>query len=126
MHDSQSQEGMFWAFSDEQFYSFLKRKYHDRAKLASEAEAKRKALEKVKDSDPMYHRMAASAEMAALRLDMAYMIDKNTKLETFLETIGYMHTRLDIVEGAYGHLKLLFEQCRLQSVIPPATPKEKP
>lgn len=123
MHEKdQSEHGIFWAFADEQFYSFMRRKYHDRAKLASEAEAKRKALEKVKEDNPMYHRMAASVEMAALRLDMAYMMDKNTKLEQFIETIEYLHQRVGIVEGAYGHLKLLFEQCRVQPVIHP--PKE--
>jgi hypothetical protein len=119
--------GAMWSMQDDQFYDFLKRKYQDRQKLSIECEEKRKALEKTKETDALYHRMAVSAEMAQLRLDMAYIVDKNTKLEQYVETIGYLHTRLDIVEGAYGHLKLLFETCRLQSAIPkPAKPKETP
>lgn len=129
MHNSdpQSENGMFWAYSDENFYSFMRNKYSNRANLAKEADDKRKALEKMKDDNPLYHRMAAGAEMAQLRLDMAYIIDKNTKLEQFIETIGYLHQRVDILEGAYGHLKLLFETCKIQATLCNSKPaKEKP
>lgn len=108
-----SENEMFWSFRDESFYSFLKHKYSDRAKLMAEAEEKRKAVDKMKDGDPLYHRCAVSAEMASLRVDMAYIVDRNNKLEEMIETISFLHQRVDILEGAYSHTKMMAETCRI-------------
>ena len=109
---STSDDNLFWSFRDESFYNFLKHKYADRQKLSAEAEEKRKALDKMKDGDPLYHRMAVSAEMASLRVDMAYIVDRNNKLEEMIGTVEYLHQKVGILEGAYGHLKLLYETCK--------------
>ena len=106
-------EDLAWGFGDEQHYSFLQHKYGNRRQLKDDDEEKRKAAEKMADGkDPHYHRMAVTAEMAQLRLDMAYIIDKNNKLEQYIETIEYLHQRVGILEGAYGHLKLLGENMK--------------
>lgn len=108
-----SDNEIFWSFRDESFYNFLKHKYSDRQKLSQEAEDKRKALDKMKDGDPLYHRCAVSAEMASLRVDMAYIVDRNNKLEEMIETISFLHQRVDILEGAYSHTKMMAETCRI-------------
>lgn len=105
-------EANIWAIRDEQFYGFLKMKYADRKKLCDEAEEKRKAAEKMKDTDPHFHRMAVSAEMASLRVDMAYIVDRNNQLEQYLETIEFLHQKVGILEGAYGHIKMLAEMAK--------------
>ena len=107
-------EDLAWGFGDEQFYTFLKHKYADRRQLKADAEEKRKAAEKMIDGkDPHYHRMAVTAEMAQLRLDMAYIIDKNNKLEQYIETIEYLHQKVGVLEGAYGYVKMLAENLRI-------------
>lgn len=102
-----------WSSRDEAFYAFMKEKYKDRQRLSTEAEQKRKAAEKMKDTDPHFHRMAMSAEMAQLRLDMAYIVDRNNQLEEMIGTVEYLHQRVGIVEGAYSHTKMLAETCRI-------------
>lgn len=101
-----------WNLRDEGYYEFLKTKYQDRAKLATEAEQKRKAAEKAKDTDPHYHRLQVSSEMASLRLDMAYIVDRNNQLEQYVSTLEFLHERVGILEGAYGHTKLMAEIVR--------------
>lgn len=124
---STNEEDLMWSFRDESFYSFLKFKYQDRAKLQAEAEEKRKAVDKMKDGDPLYHRMAVSAEMAGLRVDMAYIVDRNNKLEEMIETISFLHQRVGILEGAYGHMKMMAETVRIDySLISKLHEKLKP
>lgn len=112
-----SDEDLHWAFRDDRFYDFLKQKYKERAKLFNEAEDKRKALEKMKDGDPLYHRASVAAEMSSLRVDMAYIVARNTQLEEMLGTVEYLHQKIAILEGAYGHLKLLQETSTMQVAI---------
>jgi hypothetical protein len=119
-----SDNTLFWTFQDTSFYEFLKNKYKDRAKLHKEAEDKRKAAEKVPDTSPLYQRAQVSAEMASLRLDMAYIIERNNNLEEMLGTVEYLHQKVGILEGAYGHLKLLNETAIMQTAILNRKPKE--
>ena len=100
-----------WTIRDEGYYSFLKIKYQDRAKLSQEAQEKRKACDSMGDS-PHRHRMSVEADMATMRLDMAYILDRNNQLEQYLETIEFLHQKVGILEGAYSHVKLIAENCR--------------
>lgn len=119
-------ETTMWAMRDEQFYDFLKMKYSDRKKLSDIAEEKRKSAEKMKDDNPLYHRAQVSAEMASLRLDMAYIVDRNNQLEQYLATVEFLHQKVGVLEGAYGYLKMMLETCRLQSVTPPVKKDKSP
>lgn len=100
-----------WEIRDESYYSFLKHKYKDRAKLSQEAEDKRKAADAMVGS-PHHLRMTVEADMASMRLDMAYIVDRNNQLEQYLETVEFLHQKVGILEGAYSHIKMLAEVCR--------------
>ena len=106
-----------WELHDERQYKFMEQKYHDRHKLFNEAEAARKLADKSQTIDgkpnPQYPRLCMEAEMANMRYEMAYIIDKNTQLSAIIETIAFMHQRVDILEGAYGHMKLMAETCKI-------------
>ncbi len=106
-----------WELRDERHYQFIARKYHDRRKLAAEADEKRKLADKSETingkPNPQHPRLCVEAEMAQMRYDMAYMVDKNTQLEQYIETIEFVHQRLGILEGAYGHIKTLVMGSRM-------------
>lgn len=115
---------IWWCFRDDKMNTLLENKYADRKKLAEEAEQKRQAVEKMDAANPLYHRAAVSSEMAQMRFEMAYIIDKNRQLAQYIETIEYLHQRVGILEGAYGHLKLLNETVIMQTTIRNRQPKE--
>lgn len=115
---------IWWCFRDEQMHTLLENKYADRKRLATEAEQKRQAVEKMEATNPLYHRAAVSSEMAQMRFEMAYLIDKNRQLAQYIETIEYLHQRVGIIEGAYGGLKLLLETANMQNTIRKRQPEE--
>ena len=75
---------------------------------------KEKAFKDVNPKDHMYHRMAVSAEMAKLRVDMAYIVDRIAKMETVIAATARLHQRVDILEAAYGYQKMLAEKSRIE------------
>lgn len=107
-------EAVFWKYADEMEYTYIKERYSDRKSLMEEASNKLKAFKETEPNSRMYHRIAVSAEMAKMRVDMAYVIDKNTKLEEMLGTVAFLHQRIDILEGAYSHIKIVAEKCRIE------------
>lgn len=106
-----------WNFRDEATYAFLEQKYRDREKLGAEYDAARKLADKSQTIDgkpnPQHPRLALEADMAQLKLEMAYIIDRNSQLQQYIATLEYLHERVGILEGAYGHTKLLAETCRI-------------
>lgn len=110
-----------WTFRDEATYAFLEQKYRDREKLGEEYAAARKLAEKSQTVDgkpnPMLPRLEMQADMAQMKLEMSYIIDRNSQLQQHIETIGYLHDRVGILEGAYGHTKMLAETCRIDYVL---------
>lgn len=105
-----SMENFAWSLRDENHYTFIARKYEDRAKLHQDAESKRKAAEKMEaKNDPHYHRMRVEADMAQMRYEMAYLVDKNAQLQRIIDPLEYVFQRVSILEGAYSHIKLLAE-----------------
>lgn len=121
MANEHSMEAMVWAMRDERVYSMLERKYTDRKKLAAEAEDARKLAEKNQTIDgkpnPLLPMLLMRAEIAQLRFEMSYIIDKNTHLGSIIETVDYLHTRIGIAEGAYAHVKMLAEGNRIDYVV---------
>ena len=113
LDDDKSIDELAWGWQDEVEYNHLKLRYSNRKELSQQAQDKYKALKDVVPRDPMYHRMAVSAEMASLRVDMAYIVDKNNKLEEMLGTVAFIHQRLDILEGSYSYIKMLAEGGRI-------------
>lgn len=109
----ESAEGDAWNYADEQEYGYVKLRHADRQKLLDEMANKKKALKDIGPDNPLYHRIAVSAEMARMRADMAYIVARNDKLEELLGTVSFLHQRLDIVEGAYSHVKMLAEASRI-------------
>ena len=103
----------WWGYQDEVEYKHIKMRYSDRRALLDEATAKQKAFDSCTPKNPLYHRIAVSAESAKLRVDMAYMVDRMTKLEELLSTVSFLHQRLDILEGSYSYIKMLAEGGRL-------------
>lgn len=103
----------WWGYKDEVEYNHIKLRYSDRKNLLDEATAKQKAFEKTTPENPLYHRIASSAESAKLRVDMAFMVDRMNKLEELLSTVSFLHQRLDILEGSYGYIKMLAEGGRI-------------
>ena len=102
-----------WDYQDEIEYNHLKLKYGNRKELHEEAANKRKALRDCEPDNPLYHRIAVSAEMAAMRVDYAYIVARNIRLEEMLGTVSFLHQRLDILEGSYGYMKMLAEGGRI-------------
>lgn len=106
-----------WSLQDEGQYQFLQRKYHDRRTLSKEATAARKLADKSEtvNGQPNAHhpRLVLVADMAQVRCDMAYVMDKNRQLEEQITALSWLHQRVDILEGAYGHIKMLAETCRI-------------
>jgi hypothetical protein len=112
-HSKLGEEGWAWPFQDENAAKLVAMKYEDRKALTAEALAKRKALQDIDDKNPFYHRAAVSCEMADMRCDMAYLILENKRLRELVEPIGWILQRIDILEGAYGHVKMLAESSRI-------------
>lgn len=106
-------EASFEHWQDDAGYQRMLLQYGDRKAMSHEARNKRKALESMNTENPFYHRSAASAEMAQMRLDMAYIVEENKKLREMIETIGFLHQRVDVVYGAYAHMKMLADKSRI-------------
>lgn len=106
-----------WNFRDEATYAFLEQKYRDREKLGAEYNEARKLADKSQTIDgrpnPQHPRLVLEADMAQIKLEMAYIIDRNGQLQQYIETLEYLHQRVGILEGAYGHTKMLAENCRI-------------
>lgn len=106
-----------WTMRDEEQYQFLEKKYGDRRSLYEGAVHARKQADRSETIDgqpnPHHRRLVLEAEMAQMRYEMAYVIDKNKFLSQFIETIEFLHQRVGLVEGAYHHVKLLAETARI-------------
>lgn len=111
------EEAWAWSMRDEGQYQFLRHKYHDRKGLADDCAQKRKLADKSETVDgkpnPEHPRLQMHAEMAQLRYEMSYIVDKNAQLETQIEALSYLCQRVDILEGAYGHVKLVAETAKV-------------
>lgn len=103
----------FWTYEDQSNLDYLELRYADRKKLGEEAISKRKALKDIASDNPFYQRAAMSAELAAMRWDMAYIVAENKKLRMMIGTIDWLHTQVNILMGAYSHVKMLAEKCRI-------------
>lgn len=103
----------FSAWQDEVEYAHIKLEYEDRKALYHEARNKQKALEETTPDNPLYHRIAVSAEMARMRLHMAYMLNENKKLTQMIGSISWLHEQVAILQGAYGHIKMLAATVRI-------------
>lgn len=103
----------FSHWQDESDYNRMTERYSDRKAIGNEALAKRKALDDIKAENPFYHRAAVSAEMAQMRYDMALIVEENKRLREMIETIGYLHQRMEVVYGAYSHVKMLADKSRI-------------
>lgn len=106
-----------WSIRDEGQYQFMATKYGDRKRLSEEYEAKRKVADKSETIEgkpnPQYPRIRLEADMAQMRYEMAYILDKNKQLSEQVEALTWLYQRVDILEGAYGHMKLLAETTRI-------------
>ena len=111
--DDNAYDQFAWTYHDDVEYNHLKLRYHDRKKLSEEALNKKRAFKDVTPDNPFYHRIAIAAEMAAMRVDMAYILDRNNKLEEQLSTVAHLHQRMDILEGCYSYIKMLVERSRI-------------
>lgn len=102
-----------WDFRDEEAYGFLEKKYHNRRLLWEASEHARRQADDAEliggAPNPQYRRLVLEAEVAKLRYEMAYMVDKNKQLATLIEPLEFLFQRVGILEGAYGHVKLLAE-----------------
>lgn len=103
----------FWSFQDETNYLFLQSRYKDRKAIGDEAGEKRKAVKNMDTDNPFYHRAAVSAEMAAMRYDMAYIVAENKKLRDYINTISWLHEQVGVLQGAYAHTKRLADLARI-------------
>ena len=116
MHDS-GFKAIAWQMRDENMYAFIERKYHDRQALSDQAEAARKLAEKSQtiegNPNPQYPRLLIEADIAQMKLEMAYVLDKNAQLAQYIDTLEFLHQRVGVLEGAYAHIKMLAETCRI-------------
>lgn len=120
MTDNANESGLAayaWSMRDEGQYQFMAKKYAERKKLADEFDVKRKLADKSETIDgkpnPQYPRIRLEADMAQMRYEMAYIVEKNAMLSEQVQIMGNLFQRVDILEGAYGHMKLLAEGCRI-------------
>lgn len=112
-HDDSEIAGL-WKFQDEANYAAMKDKYKNRKKLCDEMDAKRKAFKDMAPDNPFYHRAAVSAEMAQMRWEMSYIVAENERLRGMIETIDWLHQQVSILQGAYGHVKMLAETAKFE------------
>lgn len=111
LEESAEDHQQIWA--DEIEYSHIKMQYANRKALMDEAVGKKKVLAETTPADPLYHRYAVSAEMAMMRVHMAYVLHENKKLTTMMSTLSWLHDQVGILQGAYGHVKMLAEMARI-------------
>lgn len=109
--------GALWKLRDEQAYTFIEQKYKNRQSLQQYADLARKLSDSSQTIDgkpnPHHPLLEARAEVAQLRLEMSYMIERNAHLQGYVEQIEFLYQRVSIVEGAYQHTKLLAETAKI-------------
>lgn len=112
---------MAWDFRDEEQYAFIEKKYGNRRALWEAAQQARREADgkELKDGqpNPQHRRLVLEAEMATMRFEMAYVIDKNKQLQQIIEPLEFVFQRLTILEGAYGHVKLLAETAKTDYIL---------
>lgn len=113
MPDDSSEPGSFWNWQDEVESSNINMRYSNRQRMLNDAIKKKKAFQDTTPDNQLYHRIAVSAEMARMRVDMAYLIAENIHLKGQIGTIRWLHDQLGILQGAYAHNKMLAEQARI-------------
>lgn len=113
MDDLSKSEKVIEYWIDKTSYDCMLSKYSDRKAIGDEAIKKRKALEDIKTVDEFYHRLEFSAELAQMRWDMAFIVEENKRLHEIIETVGWLHQRMDVVYGAYSHIKMLADKSRI-------------
>lgn len=110
-------EAFAWSMRDEGQYQFMARKYADRQKLSKEYEEKRKLADKSETIDgkpnPQHPRIRLEADMAQMRYEMAYILEKNSMLSEQIGILVQLFERVSLLEGAYHHTKMLAENCRI-------------
>ena len=109
----ETEKEMAWSFEDEVEYDYIKLRYSDRKKLSERALETRKAAKDIDQANPLYHRIAVTAEMAKLRCDMAYMVDRMEQLQATIGAMSYIHQQVDILTAAFGYQKMLGEKARI-------------
>lgn len=125
-----------WQFNmqDERQYDFIRQKYADRRALMEQAAEARKKADSSQTVDgkpnPKHPALVLQADMAQLRFEMAYVVDKNNHLEAQVNILADLSQRVSILEGAYSHVKMVAETCRnyyhmVQSVLKKQDQKPK-